>query len=134
MLTEFETLGIVLRPRAQDPERKTCQRQQLTWRWREALLRSGREYGAPVEEDCRRRAEGVAALIAARSQVPTQTAVAPSHVCHRNTGIAGYFRPPGLELLPTNRTTTDVEQDIATKNSKTRSSHVRTQRKDRSVH
>jgi uncharacterized LabA/DUF88 family protein len=38
------------------------------------------------------RAGGVAAFIAARSQVPEVTAVAPSHVCHRNTGIAGYLR------------------------------------------
>jgi hypothetical protein len=43
---------------------------------------------------------------------------------------------PGLEPFRTNRTITDVEQDIATNNSKRKDEkpHVRTQREDCSVH
>src|SRR5262245_44563392 len=142
MLTDFETLGILLPPPAQGPlvprtrnshdfaagtvanfgfksgtriimllvsfrsrsslrgcgkccelrDRDTSDKQ-LTWSSREALLRQRWEYGVSAGGLRAGRAGGVAASIRGSLAGSQPTAVAPSHVCHRNTGIAGYFRP-----------------------------------------
>ena len=55
------------------------------------------------------------------------TAVAPSHVCHRNTGIAGYFRPDRVGTFAA-RPKPQTNKTSQPRTAKTKP-HVRTQRK-----
>src|SRR5438105_4556549 len=129
MLTEFATLGIALPPRAQGLPATTINLEFA----KSSVTQQAGTRRCP-SNGLRAVAPGVAAL-RLLAKFPL-TAVAPSHVCHRNTGIAGYARPAGIGTFPNQlhdhrRRTSHSQPRTA---NATRSPHVRTQRENRSVH